>query len=228
MSVYNPLSFATSQVCLPKLSTATFAADGQALIGDIVAGVYGVSPSTGAGTDKFVGFLRAQTSAVPFLQTTAVMVEEITLSSAGQATLQKTPLGSTLAIYNMTDAAAVTGGDITLSGQNITLASGHFNDTVRCIYAYTLSVVAARAKFGDVQPGGYFGDTVGMVSVMKRGTIYTDQFDTAKQWEDATAVKLAAGGKVTDQNGSGVAITANIVAIPTTALPFLGLSFTAA
>lgn len=227
MAIYAPQTYASHSQSLPKAANATFAADGQALIGDVVAGVFGVSPSTGAGTDKFVGFLNGQTSAVPFVQTTAVMVEEVTLSAAGQTTLRKTPSSGTLSAYNITDGAAIAGGDITLSGTSFTGAAAHFNDTVRITYTYALSVAEMRAKWGDVQPGGYVGDTVGMVSVMKKGVIYTDQIDTAVQWENATSVKLAAGGKVTDQTGSGVAIPVQVIAIPTGNLPFLGLSVNA-
>lgn len=226
MSVYNPLTFAVHSQSMPKASSATFSADGQALMGAITAGVYGVLPTAGAGTDAFVGFLHAQTSAVPFLQTTAVMVEEITLSASGTATLAKTPLGGTLSIWNITDNVAVGGGDITLSGAGITLVAAHFNETVRCTYAYTLTVAAARAKFGDVQPGGYFGDTVGYASVLRKGTIYTDQFDTSVQWASATAVKSAAGGKVT-VGGAGATLPVQIVSIPTANLQYLGLSVNA-
>lgn len=227
MSIYHPLSFAVRSETLPKAVGATFAADGQALIGDVVQGAFGVSPSTGAGTDKFVGFLRGQTSAVPFLQTTAVMVEEVTLNSSGVVTLQKTPLAGTVSAYNLTDNVAVASGEQTISGNTFTGAAAHYSDRVRIVYNYTLTVAMARAKFGDVQPGGYFGDTVNMVSVFKIGKIYTDQFVTSVQWEDATSVKLAAGGKVTDQTGTGVTIPAQIVAIPTANLPYLGLSVSA-
>lgn len=226
MSVYSPLSFANSSQSMPKAAGATFAANGQFLIGDVVNAQFGVKPCAGAAGEKFVGVLNAQTSAAPFLQTTSVMAEEVTLSVGGTVTLSRTPLGGTTGAYNITDGAAIAGGAFSVSGTTFTSVA-NAGKKVRIVYKYTLTVDAARAKFGDVQPGGYVGDTLGFASVMRKGTIYTDQFDTAVQWEDATAVKLAAGGLVTDQSGSGVAISATIVQIPTASMPFLGLSFDA-
>lgn len=225
MAVYYPLSFATRSEDMPKQVGATATANGQALIGDVVSGPFGVAVSTGAGTDKFVGFLSAQTSALPFAQSVGVQSETATLSVSGTYTLGKVPLGGTTLLYDVTAGAAVSSGSYTIDGSgNVTYVAGA-GHSVYFVYQFTLSVSMARARFGDIQPGGYFGDTVGSWSVMRSGTIYTDQFDTSKSYEDATAIKLASGGKVTDHSGAGNAINANIVSIPSSTKPFLGLSF---
>jgi hypothetical protein len=63
---------------------------------------------------------------------------------------------------------------------------------------------------------------------MRAGEIYTNFFDTAVNWRAATALKIAAGGKLTDQSGAGTQLAmAEIIAIPTAMQPFLGVRFTA-
>jgi hypothetical protein len=101
-------------------------------------------------------------------------------------------------------------------------------DVVNVTYQYTLTTIQARALVGDVQPGGYVGAYVGQSGIVKRGTVYTDQFDASKNWAAATAIKLAANGQLTDQTGTGVAIVGYVVAAPGVDVPFLGLEFSAA
>lgn len=221
--IYYPLTAATVSNSLPKAVGATFSADGQALIRTIVSGHAGIAPAAGAAGEVFAGFLHAKTSAQPFLQTTLTLTEEVTLSAGGVVVLRKVPLAGTVGAFSITDNAPIISANFTVGSDGTFTAAGSPSDQVRITYVTALTVDAARAVFGDVQPGGYVGDTIGYASVMEQGTIYTDQYDTTVDWSAATAVKLAAGGKVTNQAGAGVTINAVVYQIPTASIPFLGL-----
>lgn len=224
--IYQPLSFATRSRDFATPAGTTFSADGQALVSVLSAnGVAGVQPSAGSAGEKFVGFLNAQSSAIPFMPATVVKVEQAVLGPAGTYTLAAVPLGGTLVVHNVTTGATVTGHAVDGSGNFTHIGSA--NAEVRFTYTMSLSVTAARALVGDIQPGGFAGYMVNQAPTMQAGVIYTDQIDTAVDWSLATGVKLAANGKLTNQAGSGVAIAATIESVPTVERPFLGLNFTA-
>ncbi len=146
------------------------------------------------------------------------------MPATGNVTLQFAPVAGQTFVFDNTDDAAV--ASPTVVGKQVTgLTVGN---EVTVTYKYPLTVVQARALVGDVQPGGYSGAYVGQIGLIKRGLIYTSEFDSSKDWAAATGIKLAAGGQVTDQSGSGVALTdALIVAVPGTEVPFLGIEFSA-
>lgn len=226
--IYAPLSSNVVSKDMPLALNATFSADGQALVGVLdTNGTFGVKASTGGAGEKFVGFLHAQTSAVPFQQGTTTKVEQVVLGPSGAFTLAKVPVGSTVSIHNVTDGTTITTG-FTLDANGNFLSAANGSKEVRFTYTIALSANEARGLFGDVQPGGYSGYLVKQAAVARQGTIYIDQFDTSVDWSLATGVKLAAGGKVTNQAGSGVTIDAVIVSVPTVDRPYLGLEFAAA
>ncbi len=224
MSIYHPLSYHVRSTEMPLAAGATLTADGQALVGSMVNGVFGVGPSTGAGGEKFVGFLTAQVSAAPFQEQTSVKVETVTVNGGGVATLAFTPLAGTVLVYSVT-AGAVVAGPYTIVGKTITGLTAAAVVTIT--YSYALTVSQSVAMLGNVQPSGYAGLYISQAGVAQEGRIYTNQFDSAANWAAATGVKLAAGGKVTDQAGAGVAINAIIVQIPSVDFPFLGLEYSA-
>mgnify|MGYP000866649431 FL=1 len=206
-------------------ASSTITADGQALVYVLANGVAGVQPSTGAAGEQFAGFVNAQTSAAAFLQQTAIKVEDATLGASGTYSLAFVPVAGTLFVYDVTAGAAVTSGNYTLDSAGNFTSAGTANHEVIFTYVYNLTVIAARALQGDIQPGNYVGLSLGQVGVAQSGTIFHDQIDTSKNWRAATGVKLGAGGKLQDQTGSGVAINAKIRAVPTVDYPFLGLDF---
>jgi hypothetical protein len=177
----------------------------------------------GAAGEVFVGFVLAQTSAAPFLESHAVKVEKQIVPASGVVTLAFAPLASATAVHDDTTGAAV--ASPTVVGNTITgLTAG---DAVTVTYTYALSVQAAIGLMGNAIPSGYAGSLLGSVGCSQGGKIYTSQFDSSKNWAAATAVKLGANGMLTDQTGSGVAISAIIVATPNQDIPFLGLEFNA-
>ncbi len=226
--IYAPLSNFVRSIDEPVSVSATITADGQALVGATQAnGLYGVGPSTGAAGERFVGFVRAQTSMVPYQQATAVKVETLALNASGVTVLGLAPVSGTLSVYNKTAGAAVAGGNVALAGDGVTMTvTGAPGATVEATYTYAMTVTQFRARFGDVQPGGYAGAQVGQVGVGKQGLIYIDQFDTATDWRAVTAVRLGANGKVTGR-GNGTVINAVVRHVPSDNYPYLGLDFIA-
>lgn len=204
---------------------ANITAEGQALIRVTAAPAQGVTPSLGASGELFAGFSLLGVSAAPLPALYATKVESFKVPGSGIVALAKTPVAGQLAVFDSTAGAAV--ATPTVVGNTVTsLTSGN---TVTVTYKYALSVIEARALQGDVQPGGYAGGAVGQVGIAKRGVIFTDQYDASVNWAAATAIKLAANGQITDQAGSGVALTgAYVVSTPSQEVPYLGIEFSAA
>jgi hypothetical protein len=176
------------------------------------------------GSEIFAGFAIAGVSAAPLIASYANKVEEFVVPASGSVSLAQTPVAGQIVVVNAASGAviAITGG-VSLTGKVIAgLTAGL---TVRVTYKYALTVVQARALQGDVQAGGYAGSYVGQVGLVKRGLIYTSEFDASVNWAAATAIKLAANGQITNQSGSGATIKGYVVSLPTQDVPFLGIEF---
>lgn len=225
--IYSPLSSYLRTKELPLSASAVLSQEGQAMMITWAGQVPGVLATAGAATDKFVGFLIAQTSAVPFLQTTAVKTERFTVPAGKTVTLAKLPIASTTFVYNVTGSAAVTPDSVnTTTGVVDLTTGGTVGTTVDITYRYNLTVAEARSRNGDVVPGGAAAYVTNSVSLVQAGVIYTDQFDSSKNYAAATGLKTAANGLITDQSGAGAALTgATVIATPSVDYPFLGIDF---
>lgn len=226
--IYLPLSKFVDSAETAVAPGAIIVAEGQALVRALGNQAAGVTPSAGVANEIFAGFSIAGTSAAPFPVAYAVKVETFIVPASGIVQLAQTPVVGQVFIMDNTAAAGVpiTGG-VTLTGK--TLAGLVAGNTVTVTYQYALTVVQARALQGDVQPGGYVGAYVGQIGLIKRGLIYTDQFNAGVNWAAVVQIKLAANGQITDQSGTGTTIAgAYVVALPNQDVPFLGLEFSAA
>jgi hypothetical protein len=221
--IYSPLSFATRSAEKPLAAGAAITALGQALVYKMENGRQVVDLSAGAAGEVFAGFSNAQTSATPVTPTSAVKVETLVVPASGVLTVGKTVLAGTVLVTNAATAAPV--AVVTAVGTAVDVAAASAGLTVRVVYRYALTAAEARSMVGDVQPGGYSGNSYGLAGVAQQGVIYTDVFDSSKNFAAATAIKLAAGGVLTDQTGAGVAISATVVQVPTTDYPFLGVQY---
>lgn len=231
MAVYHPQTRIVDSGEATVAPGAVNLAEGQVLTRLATAQSAGVAPSTGNGTAEiFVGFSHAGTSAAPFVEQYATFVEEFLVGATGAVTLQRTPVTGQVGVFDYTTNAAVpiTGG-VAVSGNQVTgLTVG---DSVRVTYKFALTVTESVSKYGNVQPGGYSGDYIGQVGVLKRGVIYTDQFDNSIDWSTAKNLVVGVGGIVTSKAtlaGTDVTINGYVVAIPSVDYPFLGLEFSAA
>lgn len=226
---YFPLTRIVDSAEFAVAAGATITAEGQALVASMTNGVFGVKPSAGGAGEVFVGLAVAGTSAAPFAASYASKVEVLTVPASGTLTLQFAPVTGQAALYNTGTNAA-----LAIDGTTVTLASNKISGltpglTFRVTYKYALTVNQARALQGDVQPGGNAGDQLGSIGVVKRGSVFTTEFDASKNWAAATGLKLAANGQITDQTGSGVTITGAFVTnVPSATNPYLGFEFSAA
>lgn len=204
----------------------TIAAEGQALVRAVGAPASGVAPSAAATANEiFAGFAIAGVSASPIQPAYAVKVETFTVPVSGIVALAFTPVAGQLMAYDNT-AGAIIATPTVVGATVTTLTAGN---SVTVTYRYALTVTQARALVGDTQPGGYAGLVVGQIGVAKRGIIFTSEFDASKNYAVATSIKLAAGGQITDQTGTGATLTgAYVVSVPTADVPFLGIEFSAA
>lgn len=224
--IYAPLSYAVRSTEYPVAAGATISSNGQALVVSNVGNVFGVAPSSGAVGEVFVGFVNAQVSAAPFLESTAVKVETAVVNGAGTVTLAFTPLSTTTLIYNNTTDAVIAQPPGVITGKVVSALP--VGNTVTVTYTYALTVSQAVALMGNQQPGGSAGAMTGSIGVGQQGRIYTTAFVSGKNYAAATSLKLAANGQITDQTGSGVAINGFVTQVPTLDVPFLGIEYLAA
>lgn len=224
--IYSPLSSILRSKEFALALNAQPSADGQAMVSVLVAGVAGVQPSDGVADEKFAGFTNTQTSAASFLQTTAVVVEDVVLPSSKAVTLGRAPIAGT-AIARDKDTGVVV-AIASVVGKVATISAGTAGQNLSITYRYNLTVVEARSRNGDVTPGGYAGLTTGSVSLVQAGTVYTDQFDTSADFAEVGAkIVLADNGLITTDtvNANGTPISGAIVGLPSVDYPYLGIDF---
>jgi hypothetical protein len=233
MSLYLPFTKADDSTEMLTAPGAVFTAEGQALVRAASAPAAGVLPGTGvAANDIFAGFALAGTSALPFPESYTNKVEQFLVPVTGVVTLSLTPVAGQVFLHDDTAGTANTAP--TVSGKQVTgLTAGN---QVTITYKYAVSVVQARALFGDVQPGGYVGAYVGQIGVVTRGSIWTSEFDSSANWAIAGSdashqIVVGANGqlKLGTVGTNGVAVPgAYVIGVPGQDVPFLGIRFSAA
>lgn len=225
--IYQPLSKFTNSGDKKVAPGAVIVAEGQALVRAQAAQAEGVLPSTGANTtDIFVGVSTMFLSAAPVIETYTSRVESVVVPQNQQIVLGRAPIAGQYNVYDVTADAAVTG--LTLTDNVLSGAGLIAGNTVEVTYRYEMSATEVRAKYGDIQPGGYVGNQVGQVGVVAGGVVYTDQFDNSRNWRAATAVKLGNNGQFDTQDGTGATLdNVVIISLPSQDYPFLGLQINA-
>lgn len=223
--IYLPLSKFVDSSETIVAAGATITAEGQALVRATGATSTGVTPSQGVSGEIFAGFSIAGTSAAPFAASYLTKVEKFIVPSSGTVQLAFAPVAGQVFVLDSTTglAVAITGGVTVVSNTVNGLTSG---DTVFVTYKYAATVIQARVAQGDIQPGGYVGNYVSQIGLIKRGLIFTDQFDASANWTSPSSITIAAGGILT-VGGSGTAVNGYVVAPPNMDVPFLGIEFSA-
>jgi len=214
----------TDSVERPVAAGYTVSAEGQALVADTTDGVFGVKPSTGASGEKFAGVALSQQLTLeylPIVEEFVVAEDEITV------TLSHTPVGGTLRVLGNGSALAVgtPAGDATkysISGSVITVNTALKGKSVVVAYRYAPTVIEAKTIQGDIPPGGAASLTLNSVGVIRRGDIFTSEYDTSVDWTGDPDVALGANGLFT-VGGSGTEINAVVIQVPSATDPFLGL-----
>jgi hypothetical protein len=233
MSMYLPFGKFEQSTEMLQAPGASFHSEGQVAVRVAGNTAAGVQASAGAATDVFAGFVIAGTSALPFAEPTYTKVETFLVPSTGVVTLSVTPASAgDVGVFDLTTGLAVAQPPAVVTGAQVSgLTAG---DQVQITYKYDLTVVQRRALFGDIQPGGYVGDTIGQIGVVTRGTVYTSEFNHGVDYTKAgtsasTALVAGADGQVTlgTVGTNGAAIPGYIVSLPTQDVPFLGITFSA-
>lgn len=202
---------------------AVITAEGQAMVRVLGATAAGVMPSTGStATEVFCGFAIAGTSAAPYPELYTNKVETFIAPTTGTLTLQFTPVNGQEFVFDNTSGVLL---NYTVTGKNININTAVAGDTVSVTYKYAMTTVQRQAMQGNTQPGGYAGAYVNQIGLVKRGLVYTSEFDVSVNWAAATAIKVGPNGQLTDQTGTGAAISAVVTSLPSVDYPFLGLEF---
>jgi len=185
-------------------------------------------------TEAIIGF-SVNNNLVPGQE---VVTETVEVPAGLVASLKQASLvsGSVLA-YNVTDSSALTvvAGTPANTGEvkvdlvhgTATFYAGMDEKVVQFRYRYSLNNLEQEMKFG--------GRPVNMKSNSARDTItyirgfgelYTDQYDTTKDYSTATALYADANGLITTTSSGKTLIPgARVVSVPTAADPFLGIAF---
>ena len=223
MSLYFPNGRDYISQEFPVATSAVITAEGQALVADTTAGVFGVKPSAGVTGEKFVGVAVSHTITI----NTIARVEEAVVPSTLVVNLGRTPNSGTLSVYDKTAGAVVpaTGGsNWSLTGKAVTLPAGTLGHELTFYFKYNVTLNESRALQGDQFPGGPAGVFVGQVGVIKNGSVFTSEFDTTVNWNDANpTITTGANGQFTI-GGNGPAVNGIVVAVPSATSPYLGIN----
>ncbi len=218
----------------PVLASATIAAEGQAMI-SVANGTGGscVQPSTGAASEKFIGFSRTDNIRV----STEVVVERVTVPLAGGTVnlAHANLVASSTNAYNVTDAAlmtivggapATTEAQVNTTNGTITFNVAQASDVIQVTYRRNLSVEESKMKYKNSLAQNIAADFFHLVALMGgEGTMYTDQYDSsvANTFAINTAVRLGAAGLLTTA-GAG-SIIGYVVQVPGTTDAFVGVKY---
>lgn len=207
---------------LPVAVGASIAAEGIALMADNTGGVFGAKATAGASGDVFLGIAVSQQIALG----NQVKVETNIQGSSNTIVLDRTPVSSSLGVFDATAGAVIaTGGSgWTLSGKTVTLQAGTQGHEIICYYKFTPTAAEARFIQGDVWPGGPAGASLTQIGVASNGIVYTDQFDTTVNWNaNGIAVKTGANGQFTIGGSGATLANVQVIAPPTPGFGYLGL-----
>lgn len=207
---------------LPVAVGSSIAAEGIALMADNTGGVFGAKATAGASTDVFLGIAVSQQIALG----NQVKVETNVQGVSNTIVLDRTPVASSLSVWDNTAGAVVPagGGGWTLSGKTVTLQAGTQGHEIITYYKFTPTATEARFIQGDVWPGGPAGASLSQIGVAINGIVYTDQFDTTVNWNaNGIAVKTGAAGQFTIGGSGATLANVQVIAPPTPGFGYLGL-----
>jgi hypothetical protein len=233
--IYFPKSKGQISHELPVVAGATIVAEGQCLMANTVAGVFGVQPSTASdGTKRFMGFsVSEQMTLVSFPK-----VEDFILGAGGVFVLSRVPSSGIVLVYDVTVPGTVVtangggaGTGWTLTSNSLAISNSLIGHEFRVFYRFAPTVVEAQSIQGDIRPGGPAALLLNQVGVLKSGIVYTSEYDVAVSWMTTDPVIYAgANGQVTTTAASSIQIKGAVISAPNASGPdgaFLGIEFSA-
>lgn len=230
----------------PLSSTAEFAEEGMLVTSSLVDGSEVVAPTTGAGTDKVLGFSKGDTilpadyvytesSVVPASATLGVY--GITLGH-NNITADDSADGD-IAVYDDTASAWLTrvavGAPASGEFSVVSAAAGtirfHADEKEHDVTIYARVEYTARERDQKIQRrhinSGSLADLSKIGVISGTGQMYTDQYDVGVgDWTTGT-LRAGTNGRITTAGaGKSLATAMRVIKVPTSDDAFLGLEFT--
>jgi hypothetical protein len=219
----------------PIYSLAPAIEEGMPLCGIMEAGLLKATIlSAPASTDIFQGIAYNYYTS----PTQLIAVETITVPAAPgpyTVTLSNTPIAGTTdmlvkdanaQVYAFNGAHGA--NQYALSAAIATFDSSAAGAVVSFTYAYAPTVQQTQALFGDGVAGHTTAAAVtGTIGLIRRGLVYTTNFDPVVDYSTNPVLKVSANG-IIGLAGSGPTIPGYIYEIPSADSPYLGINFSAA
>lgn len=214
----------------PVAGGSLITAEGAALVGVMVGGVYGVKQATGVAGEKLSGISLNTVTGL----TQVPKIEAAVLGATNGIVLAAEPIVGTVRVFRKDSGAALTAA-ATADATHYSVDPANprrfvFDATLvgvgfGIVYSYAPTLVQAMALQGNVLPGGPAGQYLGQVGVITRGDVYTDQWNTALDWSTAVGVVLGANGKFEPTTDAAVAAQGvQIIELPSASRSTLGLA----
>lgn len=109
----------------------------------------------------------------------------------------------------------------------ITLDASAAGKVLTFTYSYSPTMQQAAYLFGDGVAGHTGASAVtGTIGLIRRGLVYTSNFDPMVDWTANPVMKVGANGVITS-TGNGPEIPGYIYEVPSSDSPYLGLNFSA-
>ena len=197
--------------------------EGLILVHDMENGEGVVRMSSGLSNNEIVaGFSLAQNMSA----TQAIMVEDLVAPSTLTVVLQRAPTAGAEMLVKANGVAKALTTDFTVAGNVVTLVTIPAGAVLQVVYRYNLLAAEAQMLYGDQPIGPTAAAFLGSVSVITKGVVYTNNFDTSADWAGAvdasTPVKAGANGRL-QLGGTGGKVDGWVAHAPSADVPFLGV-----
>lgn len=215
---------------IPAISTETSIKSGSGVILKMEGGVAKASNGSASTAELFLGV--AMTEFV--LPSIGVFAETIKApAGGGTVTLTKTPVGGATAVRFVQvggsldvagQAGAASSGEVQVVGAVATFNTAEGNKIFKVVYRYNLTVAEAEYLWGSGVAGNSANAMTHTMSVITKGIVWTDQFDTGADWyaDNIKDICVLAGG-LFGRGANGAPTTLKVAEVPTVEKPFLGL-----
>lgn len=172
----------------PVATGYTVTAEGQPLVSDYSTGAFGVKPAAAAATDKFYGVAISQQltiTALPFYET-------ITPVAGGTVNLSRANVYFATAVvptFTVVAGAPAAATEVQLNAANGTLTFHAAAATTPVVarYRFAPTVAEINTVQGGIPAGGAAQFVTDSVGVIRRGHVYTTEFNTLIDWAAAAS-----------------------------------------
>lgn len=227
----NTDSLIQESITMPAISTELTIKSGSGLVVKMENGEGKASNGTASTSEVFIGIAMTE-----YVQPqVGTRVEQVTApAGGGSVTLGKSPIGAVTNMrivnvdgsqdVNPVSTSASGAGVINLTGAVLTFNAADANKVYNVTYRYNLTVQEASYLWGDGVAHNPANAVTNTMSVIKRGNVYTDQFDTGADWyiDNITDICVLASG-LFGRGANGAPTKLKVIRQPTADFPFLGL-----